>query len=157
MRAAWLTSILLPGLLAGGLLLSGPAPAQVYKCKGKSGETVYSQDPCASDAKPVVLRSGQTAGMNRRLDRQCLNQASARIYAASNDRISMLQQQIQTLASQANNTPRIGELRQAINREHANANRQLEAARQQCMVDVPIETPPPPTEETAPADTGAAY
>lgn len=137
-------------LLLTLMLLPGISLAQVYKCKGKSGETVYAQEPCANDSKPVVLRSGQTAGMIRRLDRQCLNNESARIYAASNDRIALLQQQIQNLASQANNTPRIAELRQAINREHANAGRQMQSARQQCMVDVPVETTPPPAAPETP-------
>ncbi|WP_240796957.1 DUF4124 domain-containing protein [Stenotrophomonas maltophilia] len=42
------------------MLLLGCTPlasAQVYKCKGASGETVYSQNPCAVGAEPMKLRS----------------------------------------------------------------------------------------------------
>lgn len=38
------------------LLLPASAAAQVYKCKGKSGETVYSEHPCDARAEPMKLR-----------------------------------------------------------------------------------------------------
>lgn len=37
------------------------ASAQVYKCKGASGETVYSQNPCAGGAEPMKLRSTRSS------------------------------------------------------------------------------------------------
>lgn len=48
------------GILLAVALMAGGAPlasAQVYKCKGASGETVYSQNPCAAGAEPMKLRS----------------------------------------------------------------------------------------------------
>lgn len=50
------------GFLLGAVLLIGVMPlasAQVYKCKGASGETVYSQNPCAAGAEPMKLRSSR--------------------------------------------------------------------------------------------------
>ncbi|WP_269791229.1 DUF4124 domain-containing protein [Stenotrophomonas sp. Iso1] len=38
------------------LLLPASAFAQVYKCKGKSGETMYSEHPCDARAEPMKLR-----------------------------------------------------------------------------------------------------
>lgn len=38
-------------------LLPAGASAQVYKCKGKSGETAYSEHPCDANAQPMKLRS----------------------------------------------------------------------------------------------------
>ncbi|MCD9086249.1 DUF4124 domain-containing protein [Stenotrophomonas sp. SY1] len=38
------------------LLLPTTAMAQVYKCKGKSGETMYSEHPCDARAEPMKLR-----------------------------------------------------------------------------------------------------
>ncbi len=38
------------------LLLPTTALAQVYKCKGKSGETMYSEHPCDARAEPMKLR-----------------------------------------------------------------------------------------------------
>ena len=38
------------------MLLPGMAFAQVYKCKGKSGESVYSEHPCDASAQPMKLR-----------------------------------------------------------------------------------------------------
>ncbi|KRG64878.1 hypothetical protein ABB26_05870 [Stenotrophomonas humi] len=38
------------------LLLPASAFAQVYKCKGKSGETMYSENPCDARAEPMKLR-----------------------------------------------------------------------------------------------------
>lgn len=46
------------------MLLLGATPlasAQVYKCKGASGETVYSQNPCAAGAGPMKLRSTRSS------------------------------------------------------------------------------------------------
>ncbi len=127
------------------------AQAQVYKCSGKSGETVYSQSPCAGDARPHVLRSGQLAGSNLRLDRQCLQQAQASIYAASNDRVAGWQQQIELLGSTANNRPRIIQLQQQIRDENASAKRQVDQARSDCLREPAPEQPAPPS--TGQADT----
>src|SRR5690606_33297720 len=43
------------------MLLPGLAAAQVYKCKGKSGETVYSEFPCDASAQPMKLRDDPVA------------------------------------------------------------------------------------------------
>lgn len=121
-------------LLALLLLTPALASAQVYKCKGKSGETVYSQDPCDARAQPHVLRDGQAPGAsNLRLDRQCMSQASARIYAGSNDRIASLQHQIEQLAAEGNHATRIAQLRQSITAEGSQANRAVSQARAGCM------------------------
>lgn len=144
-------------LLALLLLTPAMAFAQVYKCKGKSGETVYSQDPCSSGAQPHVMRDGQLAGSSRRLDRQCLAEASARIYAGANDRTASLQQQITQLAAEGNHGVRIAQLRQGIVAENAQANRSLTQARAGCMRDVASEPAPepdaPPAREGNQADT----
>ena len=124
------------------LCLPGIAAAQVYKCSGKSGETVYSQAPCTSNAQPHVLRNGQLAGSNLRVDRQCLDQARAGIYAAANDRVAALQQQVLLLQQSGNNSPRIANLRQQIADENRNANRQAGEARADCMRETQQEQPP---------------
>lgn len=130
------------------LLLAVPAlaHAQVYKCSGKSGETVYSQQPCTSTAQPHVLRNGQLAGSNLRVDRQCLDQARASIYAASNDRISALQVQIDQLRRSGNNGPRIAQLEQQIDQQNRQANQQVNAARSECLRErAPEPVPAPPS------------
>ncbi|KRG67061.1 hypothetical protein ABB27_11370 [Stenotrophomonas terrae] len=43
------------------LLLPASAAAQVYKCKGKSGETMYSEHPCDARAEPMKLREQAAA------------------------------------------------------------------------------------------------
>lgn len=43
------------------MLLPGMAFAQVYKCKGKSGESVYSEHPCDASAQPMKLREERPA------------------------------------------------------------------------------------------------
>lgn len=135
------------------LSLPGLAAAQVYKCAGKSGETVYSQAPCSQGAQPHVLRSGQLAGSNLRLDRQCMDQARASIYAATNDRIAHMEQQIKLLQQSANNGPQIRQLHQQITAENANANRLTQAARSDCMREREPEPDAPPAPQTSQADT----
>jgi len=44
------------------LLLPATAAAQVYKCKGKSGETMYSERPCDARAEPMKLRDTTPPG-----------------------------------------------------------------------------------------------
>lgn len=46
------------------LALALPAQAQVYKCT-EGGKTVYSQMPCAADAKPVELKVHQPTEADR--------------------------------------------------------------------------------------------
>lgn len=165
-------TILLPLLLL--LLLPAGAHAQVYKCKGKSGETMYSEHPCDARAEPMKLREdrvastaagtgteppGQppteaapaaTAGAgtsadgeaNRAAERACIATATASIYGSSNDRVGTLQQQMAMLNDQlaAATTAersqalrgRMATFRQAITREHANAQSQLNTARRAC-------------------------
>lgn len=150
------------------MLLPGLAAAQVYKCKGKSGETVYSEFPCDASAQPMKLREDPVATpppptmdnagipapqegdatttaadeVDRSAERACIANATASIYGPSNDRVAAHQQQMAMLneqlasadaqRSQALRT-RMATLRQAITREHANANTQVNAARRRCI------------------------
>jgi Domain of unknown function (DUF4124) len=47
--------LLRAGLVAIGVLATTGAHAQVYKCVGAGGATVYSQSPCPSGAKSSVI------------------------------------------------------------------------------------------------------
>lgn len=134
------------------LTVPGLSAAQVYKCSGKSGETVYSQSPCTQDARPHVLRNGHLAGSNLRLDRQCLDQARAGIYAAANDRVAALQQQVMLLQQSGNHSPRIASLREQIANENRNASRQASEARADCM----REREPEPEADTPPGQVPAS-
>lgn len=112
------------------LLLPASAAAQVYKCKGKSGETVYSEHPCDARAEPMKLRdtpvsapapqqSEASEGSSgnegdappapidsrelaeaREAERSCISTATASIYGSSNDRVGTLQQQMGVLSEQ---------------------------------------------------------
>lgn len=112
------------------LLLPASAAAQVYKCKGKSGETVYSEHPCDARAEPMKLRdtpvsapapqqpeaSEGSSGNEgdappapadsrelaeaREAERSCISTATASIYGSSNDRVGTLQQQMGVLSEQ---------------------------------------------------------
>ena len=150
------------------MLLPGLAAAQVYKCKGKSGETVYSEFPCDASAQPMKLRddpiaaaaapvtdgtgtpapqennvSAPTAGeVDRSAERECVANATASIYGPSNDRVAAHQQQLAMLNEQLAGAnaqrnqalrARMTTLRQAITREHANANTLVNAARRRCI------------------------
>ena len=150
------------------MLLPGLAAAQVYKCKGKSGETVYSEFPCDASAQPMKLRddpiaaaaapvtdgtgtpapqennvSAPAAGeVDRSAERECVANATASIYGPSNDRVAAHQQQMAMLNEQLAGADaqrsqalraRMATLRQAITREHANANTLVNAARRRCI------------------------
>lgn len=119
-------AFVLPLLLL--LLLPASAAAQVYKCKGKSGETMYSEHPCDARAEPMKLRdsspsaqpaspavSTEAAGTStepapateggelaesRAAERSCIANATAAVYGPSNDRVSTLQQQMSLLGEQ---------------------------------------------------------
>ena len=110
------------------LLLPASAAAQVYKCKGKSGETVYAEHPCDASAEPMKLRESaasapapqQPAATGRDAEgepataptdsrelaeardaeRSCISTATASIYGSSNDRVGTLQQQMGMLNEQ---------------------------------------------------------
>lgn len=112
------------------LLLPASAAAQVYKCKGKSGETMYSEHPCDARAEPMRLRESAapapappqpaaTEGEReaegeattppadsselaeaREAERSCISTATASIYGSSNDRVGTLQQQMGVLNEQ---------------------------------------------------------
>ncbi|WP_241772681.1 DUF4124 domain-containing protein [Stenotrophomonas pictorum] len=155
------------------LLLPASAAAQVYKCKGKSGETAYSESPCDARAQPMKLRDEPPAAPSgpaptteaaatgevqpatpasttsateqeaaRAAERSCIANVTASIYGPSNDRVSVLQQQLSTLNDQLTATTdpqrtqalrtRMGTLRQAITREHGNAHTQMNDARRRC-------------------------
>lgn len=154
------------------LLLPTSAAAQVYKCKGKSGETAYSEYPCDARAQPMKLRDEPPAPPSttastteapassedqptpadaastpdheaaRAAERTCIANVTASIYGPSNDRVSVLQQQLSALNDQLTATTdpqrahalraRMSTLRQAITREHANAHTQMNDARRRC-------------------------
>lgn len=116
------------------LLLPAVSAAQVYKCTGRSGETVYSQDPCHADAQPHVLRSGQPAGSEgMRVDSGCLAQARARIYANANDRAAGINQRIAELRSGGAPAADLARLERERSQAYTEANTQLNAARRQCL------------------------
>lgn len=98
------------------LLLAPVASAQVYKCKGASGETVYAQDPCGGGTEPMKLRStraaSQTAGeaANRSAvyrtaemndagiaERNCLQSEQSRIYGPLEARTQVVDRQVAEL------------------------------------------------------------
>lgn len=154
------------------MLLPGMAFAQVYKCKGKSGESVYSEHPCDANAQPMKLREERPATgggfvapppatsenvesnegsepmptapeLDRSAERECIAAATASIYGPSNDRVATYQQQMGVLNEQLASTStaersqalraRMATLRQAITREHGNANTLVNAARRRCV------------------------
>jgi len=104
------------------MMLLGCAPlasAQVYKCKGASGETVYSQHPCAAGAEPMKLRSSrsstETAGeasnraavyQNTELadagiaERNCVQGERSRIYGPLESRSQQVGRQVAELNRQ---------------------------------------------------------
>jgi len=104
------------------MILLGCAPlasAQVYKCKGASGETVYSQNPCAAGAEPMKLRSSrsstETAGeasnraavyQNTELadagiaERNCVQGERSRIYGPLESRSQQVGRQVAELNRQ---------------------------------------------------------
>ncbi len=104
------------------MILLGGAPlasAQVYKCKGASGETVYSQNPCAAGAEPMKLRSSrsstETAGeasnraavyQNTELadagiaERNCVQGERSRIYGPLESRSQQVGRQVAELNHQ---------------------------------------------------------
>ena len=49
--------------LVGTLLMAGAAPAlaQVYKCVGSDGKTVYAQSPCPAKTKSSTIRQGMSS------------------------------------------------------------------------------------------------
>lgn len=133
------------------LLIPASAAAQVYKCKGKSGETMYSEHPCDARAEPMKLRdqaaatpansasnadgqpatattaapaAGGTAAEALEAERSCISTATASIYGSSNDRVGTLQQQMSTLNEQ---------LAQATDAERSQALRQRMATFRQAI------------------------
>ena len=111
------------------LLLPASAAAQVYKCKGKSGETAYSEYPCDANTQPMKLRNEPSGGTavpasssgaeaidepsphsdssaarddegDRAAERACIATATASVYGPSNDRVGNLQQQLSALNEQ---------------------------------------------------------
>ena len=145
------------------LLLPASAAAQVYKCKGRSGETMYSEHPCDARAEPMKLRDqtgsngaasasspvatpaagSGTPAEALEAERSCISTATASIYGSSNDRVGTLQQQMGMLneqlaaAQDAQRSKalreRMATFRQAISREHASAHTQMNTARRACV------------------------
>lgn len=108
-------------LLLAILITTSPlAAAQVYKCKGASGETVYTEAPCTPTAEPMRLRTTraatQTAGeaANREAvfrstdlsdarlaEQQCIAAANESIQRPADERIAGHERQIRQLNAQA--------------------------------------------------------
>ncbi|KAA9003500.1 DUF4124 domain-containing protein [Stenotrophomonas cyclobalanopsidis] len=103
-------------VLGVALVVSPWSSAEVFKCKGASGETVYSQDPCSAGAAPMRLRSNrastESAGeaANRAAvyqtteladagiaERNCLSSEQSRIYGPVNVRGQDVSRQIAAL------------------------------------------------------------
>ena len=150
------------GALAIALLWPAAATAQVYRCKGASGETVFSQAPCGGDAQEVKVRASRAAtavdGEAPRAvagpdlsdgpiaERVCLQNREAPIIRSSNQRLADYQRQISGLNSriaQANNNlagatweaglrSEIAGLQQAAASERASQATQLAGVRTQC-------------------------
>ncbi|WP_305806459.1 DUF4124 domain-containing protein [Stenotrophomonas sp. YIM B06876] len=141
------------------LFASAASGAEVYRCKGKSGATIYSESPCEAGAQPLKLRDSRLAGISeattttaadtpgidaddaRDAERSCTASATASIYGPSNDRIAGYQQQLLALRQQLDSAgadnaaavrARMAALRQSISGEHASAHAQDAAARRRC-------------------------
>ncbi len=104
-------------MVLGVALACAPwASAEVFKYKGRSGETVYSQAPCSADAAPMKLRSNRAAtessgeAANRAAvyqtteladagiaERNCLSSEQSRIYGPVNARGQDVSRQIAAL------------------------------------------------------------
>ncbi|MGH8038927.1 MAG: DUF4124 domain-containing protein [Pseudomonas sp.] len=108
------------GMTFMALACSNEAAAQVYKCKGASGEAVYSQRPCGAQAEEMKVRSSKAASSTageaatraavyRSTDlsdaaiaeRNCLASSSSSIYQPVNSRIAGYQRQIGELNAAA--------------------------------------------------------
>jgi hypothetical protein len=104
------------------LLVATPAFGQVYKCKGKSGETVYQQDPCNPSSQPINVRGTKPATPSRAEDqtratvfrstdlsdaaiaeRQCVASSHDAIYRPSNERVAAYRNQIAALNKEIGN------------------------------------------------------
>lgn len=54
---------LIAGFLLSGLILVIPAHAtEIYKCKGDTGQTIFSQQPCANDAEKIKVKIDSPSG-----------------------------------------------------------------------------------------------
>lgn len=49
-----------PIVLMAVLSLNSATAAEAYKCKGKNGETIFSDQPCAKNAELIELKEPQT-------------------------------------------------------------------------------------------------
>ncbi|MEG2805043.1 DUF4124 domain-containing protein [Stenotrophomonas sp.] len=102
-----------------GGALAGQAHAQVYKCTGKNGETVYAQNPCGAGAKEVQLGSTRAATRSSSevatrqavfrstdlsdaaiAERNCTASARSNIYGPVDGRIAGYQRQVDALNQQ---------------------------------------------------------
>lgn len=111
----WLGAALICTL--GGLV--GPAQAQVYKCTGSNGETVYAQNPCGAGAKEVTMRPSRGAARSSAevatqtavfrstdlsdaaiAERNCVSSARSSIYTPVDNRIAGYQRQLAELNRQ---------------------------------------------------------
>lgn len=102
---------------ASGALAAAPsAQAQVYKCTGAKGETVYAQQPCGAGAKELTVRASRAAtrtpgeaatqsAVFRSTDlsdaaiaeRNCMNAARSNIQGPIDRRIEAYQRQLAAL------------------------------------------------------------
>ncbi|WP_141057019.1 DUF4124 domain-containing protein [Stenotrophomonas rhizophila] len=108
---------------AGALAAAPSAQAQVYKCTGAKGETVYAQQPCGAGAKEVTVRASRAAtrtpgeaatqsAVFRSTDlsdasiaeRNCMNAARSNIQGPIDRRIETYQRQVAALNQQLGRT-----------------------------------------------------
>lgn len=147
--------------MAAALAVSAAAEAQVYKCKDASGASVYSQQPCGTDAREVKTRkapavdvaaiSQQQSNAGKVLDAgyrysECMNAVDAQVVAPSRQRIAGYREQIAGLnrsIRRANNNVagasweaglrgQIAGLEQAIATERTALDARAGADRQRC-------------------------
>lgn len=112
-------------LLAIAVTATPLAAAQVYKCRGPTGETVYTETPCTPTTEPMRLRSTRASTLTaaesanreavfrstetndaRIAETQCNAAAAESIQRPSDQRVTGYERQIRQLnaqAAQANN------------------------------------------------------
>lgn len=110
-----------------GLVLLALAPlasAQVYKCKGASGETVYSQDPCGAGSQPMKLRPNRAAAESagEAANRAAVYRTTGMSDAGIAERTCLQSEQSRILGPLDART-------QAVNRQLAGLEHQLEVTR----------------------------
>ncbi|CCP10880.1 Keratin, type I cuticular Ha5 [Stenotrophomonas maltophilia SKK35] len=123
------------GILLAVALMAGGAPlasAQVYKCKGASGETVYSQNPCAAGAEPMKLRSTRpsTESAGEASNRAAVYQNTALADAGIAERNCVQGERSRIYGPLESRSQQMGRQIAELNRQLATAGTQLAGATQ---------------------------